>query len=62
MKSPLNGDKTQIAKKITRKVFESSDQYKDYKYVPEDGCDFNEHYQIVTNGTDFILVKENSKN
>ena len=60
MKSPLNGDKTQIVKKITRKVFESNDQYKDYKYVPEAGCDYNEFYQIVYNGIDYILIRENS--
>jgi len=53
-------DKTQIVKKITRKVFESNDQYKDYKYVPEAGCDYNEFYQIVYNGIDYILIRENN--
>lgn len=58
MQSPFNGDNTKITKKITRKTFESNEQYKDYKYLPDEGCDANEYYETRTNGTDFILIRE----
>lgn len=56
--SPFNGHNLRLSKKITRKHFESSDQYKDYKYDPELDCERNEFYEIVTNGTDYILIRE----
>src|SRR5687768_862434 len=58
MKSPFNGHALRVSKKITRKTFENSPQYKDYKYNPDLDCDRNEFYEIVTNGTDYILIRE----
>lgn len=61
MRSPFNGDTTKVTKTITRKTFEANESYKDYKYDPNAGCDFNEWFCTVTNGKDFILIKENYK-
>lgn len=58
MISPFNGDNTKIKMKITRKVYESHpEKYGAYLYDPET-CDSNEYYEIRTNGTDFIVIRE----
>lgn len=58
MNSPLNGDYTKIKMKITRKTYNMNpDKYGEYVYDP-DTCDFNEFYEIRTNGVDFILIRE----
>jgi hypothetical protein len=58
--NPFAGSRIKISKRITRKTYD--EKYKDeYKYDPEMDCETNEFYEIVTNGTDYILVKENAK-
>lgn len=59
MQSPFNGHNLRLSKKITRKYFETHpDQYKNYKYDPELNCEKNEFYEIVTDGADYILIRE----
>jgi hypothetical protein len=54
--NPLVSSTVDISKKISRKLY--NEKYIDeYKYDPET-CDRNEYYEIVTNGVDFILIKE----
>jgi hypothetical protein len=58
--NPFAGSRVKLSKKITRKTYE--EKYKDeYVYDPERDCDYNEFFTIVTNGTNYILVKENGK-
>ena len=57
--NPFAGSKVKISKMITRKTYEAN--YKDYKYDPDLDCDRNEYFEIVTNGTDYILVRENKR-
>jgi DNA-directed RNA polymerase specialized sigma24 family protein len=57
--NPLVTSTVKISKKITRKTYETNEQYKNYKYDPDKNCDFNEYYQIVVGPEgDYILVKE----
>ena len=61
MKSPFNGHALQVSKKITRKNFESHpEEYKNYKFNPDLDCERNEYYEIVTNGVEYILIRENN--
>lgn len=62
MKSPLNGDNTRVKMKITRKVYDMHpEKYGEYVYDPDKGCDSNEYFCTVTNGVDFILIREHGK-
>lgn len=59
MTNPFTGSKISITKRIMRKTFDSNqEKYKDFIYDPEKDCDHNEWFTIVTNGTEYILIKE----
>jgi DNA-directed RNA polymerase specialized sigma24 family protein len=57
MNNPLRTSTVPILKTITRRTYETSELYKAFKY-DKDTCDHNEYYEIVTDGKDFILVRE----
>jgi DNA-directed RNA polymerase specialized sigma24 family protein len=55
--NPLRTSTVQVARKISRKTYEEK-YSQEYKYDADAGCDYNEFYMLVHNGTDFMLIKE----